>query len=112
LCVVRGRHAGEGFFHRVCRLAEADECQLVQDEHHAAIACKHPAICGLRAHFEYVFDERAQSSAEALEELRLFIDQRDVVEVAKFVKQLQTLVDYLMEQLTNFLFFLAWFPVC
>ena len=44
--------------------------------------------------------------------MRLFIDQRDVVEVAKFVKQLQTLVDYLMEQLTNFLFFLAWFPVC
>ena len=26
--------------------------------------------------------------------------------------ELQTLVDYLMEQLTNFLFFLAWFPVC
>ena len=52
LLVVRGRYAGESFFHRVCRLTEADECQLVQDEHHKVFACKHPAICGLRAYFD------------------------------------------------------------
>ena len=54
----------------------------------------------LGTHFEYPFDECARSS-KAFEQLRLFMNQPGVVEVAELVKQLQALMDYLMEAPTN-----------
>ena len=76
----------------------------VQDEWHEIFQCHHPAICALQVHFEYLLDECA-STSDRTEKLQLFVNQSDVIEVAKFVRQLQTIVEHFMEAPTYAYFF-------
>ena len=68
----------------------------VQDEWHVILQCRHPDICALQAHFEYLLDVCA-STSEHTEKLQLFVNQPDVTEVAKFARHFQTIVEYFME---------------
>ena len=68
----------------------------VQDEWHVIFQCRHPDIRALQAHFEYLFDVCA-STSEHTEKLHLFVNQPDVIEVAKFVRQLRIIVEHFME---------------
>ena len=72
----------------------------VQDEWHVIFQCHHPAIRALQVHFEYLFDVCA-STSDRTEKLQLFVNQPDVIEVAKFVRQLQTIVEHFMEAPTH-----------
>ena len=68
-----------------------DSCRhvlYVQDESHVIFQCCHPASCALQVHFECLFDVCA-STSEHTEKLHLFVNQPDVIEVPKFVQQLQ-----------------------
>ena len=108
LHVVRGRYAGEGFFHCPCRVTEADSVSLSKTNttlslHISTLQC----VDSEHTMNIYLVNE-------AVEQLHLLLNQQDVVEVAKFVhklgKQLQTLVDYLMEAHTNNLPTSRFFP--
>jgi hypothetical protein len=96
LRVVRGRYAGEDYYHRTCGLTGDEDCMTVQDEQHMVLDCQHTALCALRAHFEELFTVPARGDTPA-HSLHLFMNQRDVISVAKFVQQLQ----YLMDSLTG-----------
>ena len=97
LCVFfRGRYSGEDYHDRTCMLT--DSCRhvlYVQDESHVIFQCCHPASCALQVHFECLFDVCA-STSEHTEKLHLFVNQPDDIEVAKFVRQLQIIVEHFM----------------
>ena len=63
------------------------QCPYVQEEVHALSNCKYGKSCGLKAQFEYLFDTCANVSCP-IASLQRFVDQRDVVEVAKVTKRL------------------------
>jgi hypothetical protein len=90
--VVRGRYAGEDYYHRTCGLTGDEDCMTVQDEQHMVLDCQHSTLCALvRAHFfEDLFTVPARGNTPA-HSLHLFMNQRDVISVAKFVQQLQYL---------------------
>ena len=54
----------------------------------------------LRGFYEYLFDVCGPLPASPLK-MHMFMNQRDVIEVAKFVQRLQLAVWDLMEVLTN-----------
>ena len=101
LRVVRGRYSGEDYYDRTCLLTDFCRHMLyVQDEWHVIFQCHHPAIRALQVHFEYLFDVCA-STSDRTEKLQLFVNQPDVIEVAKSVRQLQTIVEHFMEAPTH-----------
>ena len=75
-----------------------------QDEWHVIFQCCHPDIRALQAHFECLFDVcvllKSYIYLRTTEKLHLFVNQPDVVEVAKFVWQLQISVEHFMEGCT------------
>ena len=62
---------------------------------HAIFQCRHPDICALQAHFEYLFHVCVSTPAHT-EKFHLFVNQPDDIEVAKFVRQLQIIVEHFM----------------
>jgi hypothetical protein len=59
---------------------------------------KHNALCVLSKQYEELFVAAAHGSTPA-QSLFLFMSQRDVLSVAKFVQQLQSLMDTLQRHL-------------
>ena len=101
LRVVRGRYAGEDYYARVCGLVDDENCPVVvQDEMHMIFECQHNALCVLREQYEELFVAPAHGSTPA-QSLFLFMNQRDVISVAKFVQQLQSLMDTLLRAPTD-----------
>jgi hypothetical protein len=74
--------------------------QYIQDEEHVLFRCQHPTFCALRGFYEYLFDVCGSLPASPLK-VHVFMNQRDVVDVAKFVQRLQLAVGDLMEVPTN-----------
>ena len=93
LRVVRGRYAGEDYPARICALTGDENCFTFQDEMHMVFECQHSALSALRVHFEVLVD-KAWGNTPA-HGLHLFMNHRDVISVAKFVQQLQNLMDSL-----------------
>jgi hypothetical protein len=93
LRVVRGRYAGEDYYHHTCGLTGDEDCMTVQDEQHMLLDCQHSALsvpfaCILKS----LFPVTAPGNTPA-HSLHLFMNQRDVISVAKFVQQLQHLMN-------------------
>ena len=70
----------------VCGLT-ADVRATVQDEVHTIFDCAYPGICHLRAQFSYLWVGGCARTFEATEALRPFINQCDMVEVARFIQK-------------------------
>ena len=101
LRVALGRRIGERYEARSCTLTHACRTlQYIQDEEHVLFRCQHPTFCALRGFYEYLFDVCGSLPASSLK-VHVFMNQRDVVEVAKFVQRLQLAVWDLMEVPTN-----------
>jgi hypothetical protein len=71
-----------------------------QDEMHIIFECQHNALCALCEQYEELFAAPAHGSTPA-QSLFLFMNQRDVLSVAKFVQQLQSLMDTLLRAPTD-----------
>ena len=57
--------------------------------------CQHSALSARHVHFEELFAVKARGNTPA-HSLHLLMNHRDVISVAKFVQQLQNLMDSLM----------------
>ena len=94
LRVVTGRYDRVDYFDRHCRLTQSADCQFPQDEPHAVFHCPHPVLVDLRQQFGHLFDVSAPAEGTH-QQLSLFMNQQEVVDVAKFVKRLQALIECL-----------------
>ena len=65
----------------------------IQDEMHMVFGCQHSALSTHRVHFEELSAVKARGNTPA--GLHLFMNHRNVIPVAKFVQQLQNLMDSL-----------------
>jgi hypothetical protein len=110
LHVVLGRRTDGRYEARSCTLTEACRTILpVQDEEHVLFWCQYAAFCALRGSYEDLFDVCAPLP-NSPQKVHVFMNQRDVIGVAKFVQWLQLLVSESMEvqfyrPVTDFSFF-------
>ena len=74
--------------------------QHIQAEWHVLSCC--PAFHDSWVNFEYLYDV-CGPICSSTEKVHMFINQRNVIEAAKFVQWLQNKVENLMEEPTNIL---------
>ena len=75
-------------------MADENNCLAVQDEVQL-FGCQHHALCAATEHDEELFPVKACENTPA-HSLHSFMDQPDVIYVAKFVQQLQKLMNSAM----------------
>ena len=90
-----------------CYSADCWVLSLMQDEEHIILDCPSEDLAGLRAQFQHLFSALPENGATRL---RDFMNQTDVLELAKFVCLLK-----MLRLILSFHFFLVWSdyrPLC